>query len=788
MRPPIAIMSFMEQMGSSSFPRTEADPAMPLDASSGGEIDVSLLRLRALLAGRYRVERELGRGGMATVYLAEEAKHGRKVAIKVLHPEVAPALGAERFLREIGIAARLSHPHLVPLIDSGQAGSFLYYVSAYIDGGSLRDRLQRERRLSLDDALRIAQEAGAGLDYAHRAGFIHRDVKPENILFADGHALLADFGIARACCEVNEKMAGLVTTAGIAVGTPDYMSPEQAAGETTIDARSDVYALACVVFEMLAGEAPFAGTSPRATMARHVAETPRPVRTLRPDTPPALEAVLARALAKDPAQRYGSVADLVDALRAAQAAAPAPLRVAAAVRGMAVLPFINASPDAENEYLSDGITDELIDALAKVGGIRVASRSSVFALKGKPQDARSVGALLNCDTVLEGTVRRSGDRLRITAQLVSTADGSLLWSQRYDRRLDDAFAIQDEIARTIVNTLRAAGLVGEWAEATPRKRPASQRAYLLYLKGRYEWNRRTQEGLVAAIRFFEEAIEEDPTYALPWTGLADAHAIEVDYRSIPVAKGFEVAKECARRAIELDDSLAEAHTSLAWCLFIHDWDWAGAEQEFRRAIDLDPRYAVAHQWYAFQLASRAAFGEALVEGHTAVELDQGSVSARRSLGWQYYYARRWDQARYHLERAIAMDPTAEESWRVLGLVHALEGNVEEAVRVLREAVDMPGSGTYTRATLGYALARAGDAEGARANLLDLQRIAETGYVSPVAFSTIHLGLGEVERALDWAEQAWRDRRGWLAYLGVNPLMDPMRGHPRFDALVERMRF
>ena len=756
----------------------------------GGEIDVSLLRLRALLAGRYRVEREIGRGGMATVYLAEEEKHGRRVAIKVLHPEVAPAVGAERFLREIGIAARLAHPHLVPLIDSGQSASFLYYVSAYVDGGSLRDRLEREARLPLADVMRITEEAGAGLDFAHRNGFIHRDVKPENILFADGHALLADFGVARAYSQAQDAVAPMVTTAGIAVGTPDYMSPEQAAGEDSLDARSDVYGLACVVFEMLVGEPPFAGSSPRATMARHVSETPRPVRAMRPDAPPALEAVLLRALAKDPRQRYASVAELVTALRSAHAAPPVPTRIAAATRGVAVLPFVNASPDPENEFLSDGITDELIDALAKVEGLRVASRSSVFALKGKPQDARAVGALLACDTVLEGTVRRMGQQLRVTAQLVSTADGSLVWSQRYDRRLDDAFAIQDELARTIVNTLRATSFAGlaDRAEPASRRRPATERAYLLYLKGRYEWKRNTQEGLVEAIRLFEEAIAEDPNYAQAWTGLADSHSLAVDYRSIPVVKGFGAAKEYARRAIAIDDSLADAHASLAWSLFIHDWDWEGAAAGFRRAIDLDPRYAVAHQWYAFLLSSRVAHGEALVEGHTAVELDQGSVSARRSLAWQYYYARRWDQARYHLERAIAMDPTAEETWRVLGLVHALEGDAEQAVRLLRDASTMQGAGTYTRATLGYALARSGRTTEARELLAGLRHSAESGYVSPVAFSTLLLGLGEIEEAVDWAERAWHDRRGWLAYARVNPLMDPMRGHPRFEALVERMRF
>ena len=742
----------------------------------------SLHHVRALLAGRYTVERELGRGGAATVYLAEETKHGRAVAIKVLRPDVGAVHGTERFLREIGIVARLSHPHLVPLLDSGEAKGLLYFISAYLPGGSLRDRLNREGRLSVADALRIVQESGAGLDFAHRAGFVHRDVKPENILFADGHALLADFGVARAWCET-DRGRERVTGAGLAVGTPEYMSPEQARGETELGAPSDVYSLACVLFEMLAGEPPFSSPSARAVLVKHVTETPRRLRALRPETPPGVDDAIARALSKDPAQRFSTVAAFLAALQADGAVRGR--RVPAATRSVAVLPFVNASPEPENEYLSDGITDELIDALAKVEGIRVASRTSVFALKGKPQDVRAIGALLNCGTVLEGTVRRSGAQLRITAQLVSTEDGGLLWSQRYDRKLDDVFAIQDEIARTIVNTLRATSFA-DLAPAPVRRHTENAAAYRLYLKGRYEWNLRTQEGLARAIQHFEDAIREDPQYALAYTGLADCFSMEMDYRSVPVDSGFAKAKEYARRAIALDDALPEAHASLAWSTFIHDWDWEEAAREFRRAIDLDPRYAPAHQWYSFLLMARGAQSEAIVEAHTAAELDAGSVSARRGVAWQYYYAKKWDQARFHLDRAIAMNPEAEETYRVLGLVLALEGKPGEAVAVLRDAVTMPESGTYTLATLGYALARAGEMREARAVLVELSDRTARQYVSPVSFATVLLGLGETERALDWTERAYEERRGWLAYVKVNPLMDPMRGSPRFERLVERM--
>jgi serine/threonine protein kinase/Tfp pilus assembly protein PilF len=742
-------------------------------------------RLTAALADRYAIERELGRGGMATVYLAEERKHSRQVAIKVLHAELAASLGAERFLREIGIVARLSHPHIVPLIDSGNAGGLLYYVSPYATGGSLRDRMTREKRLPVRDALRIAQEVGAALDYAHRNGFVHRDVKPENILFADGQAVLADFGVARAYgARDTELPRDAVTEAGLALGTPAYMSPEQASGDSDLGAPSDVYSLACVVYEMLAGEPPLVGATARATIAKQVTETPRPIRALRPEVPVGAEQALAKALSKAPEARHESIADFADAL---QSEGYDSVHLYPAVtRTIAVLPFVNASPDPENEYLSDGITDELIDALTQVEGLRVASRTSVFALKGKPQDVRAIGALLGAREVLEGTVRKAGDRLRITAQLSSADDGSLLWSQRYDRTLHDVFAIQDEIAHTIVDTLRVTSFA-DLAAQPARRYTRNVAAYGLYLRGRYAWNKRSQEGVVEAIQFFEQAIAEDPQYALAYTGLSDAYALQMDYRSVPVAEGFALAKHYARKALELDESLPEAHASLAWVLFVYDWHWEDARREFRRSIELDPQYATAHQWYAFLLASRGRLDEALVEGHTAQELDPTSVSVRRTLGWLYYYARRFEQARYHLARAVAMNPAAEETFRVLGLTLAIEGQLDEAERVLRDAVTMPGSGTYTIATLGFALARAGKGREAEAILADLEARRAREYVSPVALATLHIGLGQIELALDWAERAHAERRGWMAYLDVNPLHDPLRGQPRFEALAERMR-
>jgi TolB-like protein len=581
-----------------------------------------------------------------------------------------------------------------------------------------------------------------------------------------------------------EDQAGQFTGPGVAMGTPLYMSPEQAAGEVDLDARSDIYSLACVLFEMLAGEPPFSGRGARSIIARHIAEPPPRLRSRRPDVPVQVEDAVTRALAKDPAHRFATVPEFIAAINADHALRPSAL--ASAARGIAVLPFVNASPDPENEYLSDGLTDELIHAIAAVGSIRVASRTSVFALKGKPQDARAIGALLDCAFILEGSVRRAGQQLRITAQLTSTDDGRLLWSQRFERRLDDVFAIQDEIARTIVDTLRA-GALGALLTPAVDRHTTNVRAYSLFLKGRYAMNQRTQAGLAAAIGYFQEAIREDPRYALAYTGLSDAYALELDYRSVPVHEGLDLAKEYALKAIALDDTLAEPHASLAWRYFIYDWDWAAAEREFRASIALNPRYAWSHQLYGFLLSAFERHGDAIVEGHTAVELDPGSVSARRAIGWQYYYARRFDQAQFHLDRALAINPNAEETYRVLGHTLAVSGALEEALRVLREAVAMPDSGSYTRASLAYSLARAGRVDEAQGILGELTRMAGAGYVSPVSFATIHLGLGNVDEALTWAERAFEERRGWLCYMRVNPIMDPIRSHPGFQRLLDRMR-
>ncbi len=740
-------------------------------------------RLRAAVADRYRIEEEIGRGGMAAVYRAEDLKHGRKVAIKVLLPGSTQGYEPQRFLREIRLAARLSHPQILPVHDSGECDGLLYFVMPYAGGETLRDQLSREGALSVEAALRITRAVAMALSYAHRHNVLHRDIKPENILLQDGEPVVADFGVATAMSAAGGDNV-YITDRGFAVGTPAYMSPEQASAERDLDGRSDLYSLACVLFEMLTGQPPFAGSGARATMARHAIEPPPSIRSLRPTVPLAVELALHRALAKTPAERFATMGEFCEAL--VTPASELPVSVTRDNRAIAVLPFVNASPDPENEYFSDGMTDELITALTKVEGLRVASRTSVFAFKNAREDVRTIGTRLNVSAVLEGTVRKAGSRLRITVQLTSVGDERTLWSERFDREISDVFAIQDEITGTIVRTLRST-LLGELGDPTPVRYTANVRAYSLYLKGRYWWNRRSQAALKEGIKFFEQAIEEDPGYALAYSGLADSYALDLDYRGAPVREGMERARAEAQKALQLDETLAEAHTSLGWVMFIYDWDWPGANREFSRAVELNPRYSTAHQWRSWFLAAMGRFDEALSEGRAALELDPLSVSIRRSMGWLQYYARDYDGALANLRRALMMDPTAEETHRLIGLVYTQQGLYDEAAASFQEAVANSPNDMLSYAGLGYVAGLRGKTEEARAVLRELEERQRTRYVSPVALAMVIVGMGDVDGTFELLERARLDRRGWLAYLKIEPMLNPLRSDPRYQELLEVMR-
>jgi TolB-like protein/Flp pilus assembly protein TadD len=683
-------------------------------------------RLQKAVADRYRVEQEIGRGGMATVFMAQDPKHGRPVAIKVLHPHLAAALGSERFLREIQIAARLQHSHIVPLYDSGQGEGLLYYVMPYIEGESLRQRLQRETQLPLDDALQIGRAVAAALDYAHRHNVVHRDIKPENVMLHEGAAMVTDFGIAKA---VTAAASDNLTQTGTAVGTPAYMSPEQAGGEAELDGRSDIYSLGCVVYEMLAGRTPFTGPTAQSIIAQCFAEPVPPLRSLRDTVPDGVERAVLRSLAKIPGDRFATAAQFAQALGSVGASTPPgamPVAQGGGTKSIAVLPFVDMSPQRDQEYFCEGIAEELINALTKVGELRIASRTSAFAFRGKDVSIRRIGEELGVAAVLEGSVRKAGNKLRVTAQLVNVADGYHLWSERYDRDLEDVFAIQDEIAENIVKALRVM-LTDKEKRALERPATENVQAYEFYLRGRQYYHQWRKKSIEYARRMFERAIALDPQFARAYAGIADCCSFLAKYwdSSKVILEGAETY---SRKALELAPDLAEAHVSRGLALS-YSKRYEEAEREFEFALRLDPKLFEAHylygrarfeqgknteaaqlfeeasrlrpddyqapvfRWQALVALGRKADAEAchrqalqVLERH--VELNPEDSRALNLGGVVLARGGRAEQAREWVKRALAIDP--EDSWMLYNTAcfYAVQGERDEAIKCLEQALEL----------------------------------------------------------------------------------------------------
>jgi len=725
---------------------------------------------------------------MATVYLAEDTKHHRPVAVKVLSPALAAGLGTDRFLREIEIAARLTHPHILPLHDSGDADGLPYYVMPYVEGVSLRGRLIHERPLPIEDALRITREVADALDYAHKRDVVHRDIKPENILFQTGHAVVSDFGIARA---INVAGKGRMTVAGIAVGTPGYMSPEQARGVDELDGRSDVYSLGCVLFEMLAGEPPFPGRSAQAVLARQLLEPLPRLRTFRDTVPEWLEQAVTRALANEAVDRFAGAAELITALTkpsSVTVAEPALSRyrmTPAPEHSIAVLPFVNLSADPENGYFCDGMTEEILNALSALPSMRVASRTSSFVFKGASQDIRTIGDQLRVRAVLEGSVRRADTKLRVTAQLINVADGFHLWSNTYDREMKDVFAVQDEIARAIVNALKVN--LGTKHDATlVEPHTDNLDAYALYVKARYFWRRKSASAFNKCIEYFEQAIALDPCYSLAYAGLADSYITLGYWNYLPPQQVFPRAKAAADAAVGIDDSLAEAHTSRGCVCMLHDWDWPSAEQEFLRAIQLKERYGTAHFWYACYLWAMGRTAESVNQASRAQALAPLSPVANANLGWALYFGRRYDDAITQCSKALELDAHYVMMHTVLGQAYLAMSRYEEAIGALQSAVGFSGGAAFTTCALGYAYGKGGKRREAEKILQDLLQPTGAEYVSPFCVALVHTGLGDEDQALAWLDRAYEERSHWLVYAKVWPLLDDLRSNARFAALIGKV--
>jgi serine/threonine-protein kinase len=742
-------------------------------------------------------------------------------------------LGAERFLREIGIAARLSHPHILPLHDSGTLDlglgrPVLFYVMPYVAGHSLRERLREELQLPLDEALGIARQVADALDHAHREGVIHRDIKPENILLSDGQAVLADFGIARALDSAGGEP---LTDAGLTIGTPAYMSPEQSTGSVRLDGRSDIYSLGCVVYEMLGGQPPFPGPTPQAILARHAMDPVPSLRTLRPGVPRALAQVVTRAMAKVPSDRFPTARAFADALADAPLVEdPAPpsswrrprglvalvigLAIGAAgvaavfarrpestaasqppgvpqaeeQRSIAVLPLVNLTPGPKNESLSDGITDELIDQLSRVEGLRVAPRASAFTFKGTSPDPREVGQKLHVAAVLDGSVQVSGGKVRVYTELVSARDGRRVWFDVNDLPLTDAFTVQDKMARGIRGPIEL-WFATSTASATESRSTRAQEARKLYLKGRSYFSSFDTWDRQLAVQYFHKAVERDSSSALAWAGLADGYSMAGD--DLPPQDSADVrnkARTAARRAVALDSTLTEAHAAIGFQYEL-DWEWESAERSLRRAIALSPGNALAHRWYSVLLTVVGRYPEAVAEAERAEGLDPSNPFMILGTVWACTSARQYERAAAADLRWQKLDPTSEHNYTTIGRMQFLEGKQSEGLANLERGAQLEEAIPYSlnALRLAWAYAAAGQHEKARRTLRGVQREPGRAWPPSYAFAAVYAALGDRDSAFDWLERAYAARENEIETIGAMPELDPLRGDPRFTSLLRRMR-
>ena len=786
-------------------------------------------RLQASLADRYRIERELGRGGMATVFLAQDLRHDRPVALKVLHPALAQLLGPERFLREIRLSARLQHPHILVVHDSGDADGQFWFTMPYVEGETLRARLEREKQLPVEEAVRITREVADALHYAHQHGVIHRDIKPENILLSgspsrDGtpsHALLADFGIARALLPDSDTR---LTESGISLGTPRYMSPEQAMAQRDTDLRTDIYSLGCVLYEMLMGEPPFSGPTPQAILAKRLSEPVPRLSTVR-EVPPAIERTVTRALARAPADRFSTAAEFAGALKLDRSeeqdgSARIPTRTRrpisrlvgisltllllvlggyAALRwgrgsiapppaSAAVLPFVDLSPERDQEYFSDGLTEELITALSQVPGLRVAARTSSFQFKAQNPDVHEVGRRLDVGAVLEGSVRKSGNRLRVSAQLISVKDGYQLWSESYDRDLADVFAVQEDVARSIVAALRVQ--LAPARDSALAVRPTSDlQAYDLYLKGLFAWNQRNAASLPEAVRNLEQAVARDSSFARAWAALAAAYLLVVPYSGHgSSADAWRKAQAAAREALALDSSSAEAYTSLGYGNLIYGWNWTAAEENFQRAIAADPNYATGHHWYGDFLAGRGRLPEAQAEMTRAHQLDPLSRQIGVEWAWVAYLMHHNDEAEARMRQTLALDPNYAQAHVRLGFILVQQRRYPEAIASLKRAIDLGVFYPQAAAALAFAYSESGDRTAALKIVNDLKERSVRELVPPFLIAEAYTGLGDVTQAVEWLNRGIDQHDIYIPENFFDPLLDPLRSDPRFSQVLVKMGF
>jgi serine/threonine-protein kinase len=825
--------------------------------------------------GRYEIRSLLGAGGMGEVYLAQDTRLDRRVALKILPDDVAANQDRmRRFVQEAKAAAALNHPNIAHMYEIGESDGTNFIAMEFIDGVTLREKIHRERT-ELRKLLRYLQHVAEGLAKAHAAGIVHRDLKPDNIMITrDGHAKILDFGLAKLIeSQLMEAVEGenfgdaataimqQHSTPGMIMGTVGYMSPEQAQGKTNqIDQRSDIFSFGCILFEAATGHKPFEGDSVVKSLHSLIYEPAPQIKDLNPSAPPDLQRIIRRCLAKDPEERSQAIKDVAIELKelrraldagngfentvppsghsettssgttvqstAAESRSISPavssaeyvvqglkqhklfvgLAVVilvgavalfayyqharnseAAIESIAVLPLDNSSSDPDTEYLADGLTESLIYRLSQLPNLKVSPRSVVFRYKGKETDPFKVGRELGVNAVLSGRVTQRGDNLNISAELVDVRYNKLLWGERYDRKTSELMATQREMASEIVDRLRLQ--VAPDNKAISKHYTESNEAYQLYWKGRFYWAKRTEEGLKKSIEYFNQAVEKDPNFALAYSGLADSYILQGAQDAggtLPPGDTLPKGKAAALKAIAIDSTLAEPHVSLAHIAYHYDRDWTTAEREFKRAIELNPNYVLAHQWYALFLAWAGRPDEAVTEARRARDLDPLSLPANMCFGWVLVINRQEDQGIEELRKTIDLDPNFMIAHHRLGLGYEQKGRYNEAIAEFQKVRELSSGKPIAVAALAHANAASGKREEAQRGIAELQQLSKREYVSPAMTASIYAALGDKEQAFAWLNKADKEHDQFLPRLKTDPRFDNLRSDPRFQELERRV--